>query len=154
MNVLEEIKLWSSEFLSQEVFVVDVEFKPGSKKITVLIDCDEALTVNHCRTLNRHLSEKLDEVDYSENPYILEVSSPGIDRPLAFIRQYKKHLEREMRVVLKEGGELTGKLLSVENNEIKLLLKDNKKGYKSKEPKEKIVNFDDIKEGFVLVTFS
>lgn len=154
MNIVEQIKEWSAEVLDPSVFVVDVEFKPGGGKMLVLIDSDGPLTIEQCRSLNRHLSNKLDETDYGDTPYILEVSSPGVDRPLKLGRQYGKHVGRELKVKLKAQTELLGKLLSLDETGMTLLLKDKKKVYQAKEPIEKRITFDEIEETYVMVSFN
>jgi ribosome maturation factor RimP len=154
MDIVEKIKEWGIAFLPQDVFVVDIEFKPGSRKLSVYLDADEALTIEQCRQFNRHISEKLDELDYGETPYTLEVSSPGVDKPLLFLRQYYKHIGRELAMKLKAQNVLIGKLLSIDNEIITLLLKDEKKAYQSKTPTEKQISYEDIEASTVLVSFS
>jgi ribosome maturation factor RimP len=154
MQIVDQIKEWSLEVLEPSVFVVDIEFKPGGGKLLVLIDSDGPLTIEQCRSLNRQLSNKLDETDYGDTPYILEVSSPGIDRPLKLLRQYGKHVGREFRIVLKAKTELLGKLIELKEGAITLQLKDKKKAYQAKEPTFKDINFDEIEEAFVMVSFN
>jgi ribosome maturation factor RimP len=119
-----------------------------------MIDSDEALTIEQCRSLNKHLSNKLDELDFGDTPYKLEVSSPGIDKPLLLARQYAKHIGRELQITLKAKTELIGKFESFENNIIKLHLKDKKKAYKAKEPIMKEISIDEIEKTLVLVSFN
>lgn len=153
MQIAELIKEWSAEVLEPNVFLVDVEYKTGSGKMLVLLDSDEALTIEQCRKLNRHLSEKLDEMDFGDHAYTLEVSSPGVDRALKISRQYPKHIGREFKVLLKSKTELFGKLLEANENQISLQLKDAKKGFKAKEPVIKEIPFSDIEEAWVIVSF-
>jgi len=131
-----------------------VEYKPGSRKLLVYIDADGPLTIEQCRLFNRYLSEKLDEIDFGDEKYTLEVSSPGADRPLLNPRQYNKHTGREFKIILKTNTELIGKLTQVNNQEITVLLKDKKKGYNSKEPSEKKINFNDILQATVIINFN
>lgn len=154
MQIVDQIKEWSAEVLEPSVFVVDVEFKPGGGKLLVLIDSDGPLTIEQCRALNRHLSNKLDEADYGETPYTLEVSSPGVDRPLLLARQYQKHIGRELKITLKAKTELLGRLLEINGDTLTLQLKDNKKAYQAKEPIHKAILMSDIEEAFVQVSFN
>ena len=50
--------------------------------LRVFIDCDEGITIDDCETISRALEKKLDENDPIEAAYVLEVSSPGLDRQL------------------------------------------------------------------------
>jgi len=154
MQIVDQIKEWSAEVLEPSVFVVDVEFKPGGGKLLVLIDSDGPLTIEQCRALNRHLSNKLDEADYGETPYTLEVSSPGVDRPLLLLRQFQKHIGREFKMVLKAKTELLGKLIALDNEVLTLHLKDKKKAYLAKEPVIKELSLADIETAFVQVSFN
>ncbi len=61
------------------------------------------LTLEQCETLSRALSAMLDEVDPIEHEYALEVSSPGIDRPLTRLGDYAKWVGHDARVKLSES---------------------------------------------------
>ncbi len=154
MNIVEQIKTWGAEFLPQDTFVVDVEYKPTGKKLAVFLDADSALTIDQCRKFNSFLSEKLDEVDFGDGKYTLEVSSPGVDRPLKLFRQYHKHIGRELAIKLLAQTELTGKLTEITENAIVLELKDSKKGYKTKTPTLKEIDFKDIDNATVQISFN
>lgn len=154
MQVIELIKSWGQEFLPETVYVVEVDFKPGSKKLSVFLDSDEALTIEQCRQFNKIISEKLDELDFSEQAYTLEVSSPGVDKPLRLFRQYHKHIGRELQIKLNSQTIILGKLLSIEAEVLNILLKDPKKAYQSKTPSEKSIHFSDIEEAKVMVSFN
>lgn len=151
MDILGQIKNWSEAFLPENLFLVAVEQKAGSKKIGVYIDGDEGVNIESCRLLSRHLSEKLDELDYGSDAYYLEVSSPGTDRPLLTKRQYAKHKGRELEVTLKAGTVISGKLSEVTENDFTILLKDKKKGYT--DAPGKTINFDDVAQSVVLISF-
>jgi ribosome maturation factor RimP len=154
MQIVEQVKEWSAEVLEPSVFIVDIEFKPNGGKLLVMIDSDEALTIEQCRKLNKHLSNKLDELDFGDTPYKLEVSSPGIDKPLLLARQYPKHIGRELQVTLKAKTELVGKLTAFEGEMLTLHLKDKKKAYNAKEPVIKEIALSDIETALVMVSFN
>ncbi len=151
MDIVNEIKQWAEAALQDGYFLVDAEQKTGSKKISVFIDGDNGVNVEVCRQLSKVLSDKLDEKDYGDTAYYLEVSSPGVDRPLMLQRQYPKHTGRELEVTLTGNNVITGKLENVTESSITLLLKDKKKGYKGATEKE--IPFTEIKESIVLISF-
>lgn len=74
--------------------VVDVEFvKEGTNRyLRAYIDKQGGITVDDCEIVSRALSDKLDETDFIEESYILEVSSPGLGRAL----KKDKHLSRSI----------------------------------------------------------
>lgn len=154
MQIAEQIIEWSKEVLEPEVFLVEIEHKNAGGKLMVYIDSEGPLTIEQCRKLNKFLSLKLDEIDFGQNPYTLEVSSPGVDRPLVLPRQYQKHIGRELKIQLIEKSELLGKLLSVEETGITLQLKDKKKAYNVAEPSLKSIGFGDIAIAVVQVSFN
>lgn len=151
MDIVSQVKEWSGAFLPQEFFVVDVELNEHGRKLGVYIDGDKGIDIDTCKSLSRHLSEKLDEVDYGAEPYSLEVSSPGADRPLRSTRQYAKHVGRELEVKLLAHTELLGRLEAVNENSITLSLKDKKKGYRDAPQKE--IAFGDIASASVVISF-
>ena len=151
MEIIEQITAWCDEYLTDEYFLVEVEHKLGSKKLGVYIDGDEAVDITVCQKLSRFLSEKLDEVDFGAEPYMLEVSSSGADSPLLVKRQYPKHVGRECFVKLKAETELTGRLEEVTDEYLVLSLKDKKKGYTNATQKQ--VSFADIAEASIILSF-
>ena len=154
MQITEQIIEWSKEVLEPEVFVVDIEHKHPGSKLMVYLDSEGPLTIEQCRKFNKFLSLKLDEIDFGQIPYTLEVSSPGVDRPLKLLRQYHKHIGRELKVTLVEKTELLGKLVEVNEESITLHLKDKKKAYQAKEISLKNISFKDIESSVVQVSFN
>ena len=151
MEIVSQIKEWTEAFLPQELFLVDIETKIGSDKICILIDGDQGVDIPACQKLSSHLSDKLDEQNYGEEPYYLEVSSPGADRPLLKFRQYPKHVGRELLVKLLAETEVTGKLVAATEDAITIALKDKKKGYVN--APEQTISFAEIVEASVILSF-
>ncbi|NLW24734.1 MAG: ribosome maturation factor RimP [Clostridia bacterium] len=80
--------------------LVDVEFvKEGSEWfLRIFIDKEEGVTLDDCEKVSRVLSDKLDEVDPITQAYHLEVSSPGIERPLKKTRDFERFLQHPIQV--------------------------------------------------------
>lgn len=135
-----------------KVFLVDVQVAGGrhARKITILIDSDEGVSIDQCARLSRSLSEELDQMDLMEGNFFLDVSSPGLDQPLRLVRQYKKNIGRQVKVVTNEGAEIKGKLKSVSDEGIMLEKKPSKK---LKESVEDFIEFEKIKHTKVLISF-
>lgn len=151
MDIIRQIAEWSNGFLEKSMFVVDIEQKPGSSKISVFIDGDTGVNIESCRLLSRYLSEMLDELDFGDKAYYLEVSSPGTDRPLTMPRQYPKHSGRELLIKMHSQTELLARLKEVSEEGIVVELKDKKKAYK--EAKEKAIPFEEIASSMVQISF-
>ena len=117
------------QFIDNEnIFLVDVNVKgnPGNQKIQVFIDGDQYVDVEACSKLSKKLSAELEERDIIEGRYVVEVSSPGADKPLKMFRQYKKHVGRELEVITKEKKKFQGRLLDTGDDEIELSISSGK----------------------------
>lgn len=111
--------------------LVDIEYvKEGSQMVLrVYIDRDGGIRLEDCEALNRVLSDELDRVDPIEESYLLEISSPGIERPLKkeldFIRFAGSAAQVKLYSPLNGQKSFTGTLRGFENEEI--LLEDEAK---------------------------
>lgn len=94
------------EQLAQELEyeLVDVEFlKEGSSHfLRVYLDKQGGINLDDCQRMSQLLSDKLDEKDPINVPYYLEVSSPGLDRPLKTDKDLKRNLGKEIEIKLYE----------------------------------------------------
>ena len=80
--------------------LVDVEYvkEAGNWYLRGYIDKPGGITVNDCETVSRAFSDKLDEDDFIEDSYIMEISSPGLDRPLKKEKDFARSLGEEVEV--------------------------------------------------------
>lgn len=106
---------------------IGVEFSPsqGQSTLRVYLDTDgREVNLDDCEAASRELSALLDVEDPIPGHYLLEVSSPGIDRPLFTAGQFAKVIGKEVKLLLKaplEGRRrLRGKVVSVEGSQISL----------------------------------
>jgi ribosome maturation factor RimP len=98
---------------------------------------------------SRLISELLDTAEFmGETPFTLEVTSPGVDRPLTQPRHWTKNLTRLIKVTLNDGATFTGRL--TEFNESDATLVENIKG----RIKEHTLAFADIKRAVVEIEFN
>jgi ribosome maturation factor RimP len=88
----------------------------GSRRVVrILVDRDGGVTLDDVAELSRVLSELLDGSDaLGIAPYVLEVGSPGIDRPLTLERHWRRAAGRLVKVAVEGGGTLTARVLRVE----------------------------------------
>uniref|UniRef100_A0A7C5V3L4 Ribosome maturation factor RimP n=1 Tax=Caldicellulosiruptor owensensis TaxID=55205 RepID=A0A7C5V3L4_9FIRM len=106
--------------------LVDIEFKKEGKShfLRVYIDKPGGITIDDCQLVSEELSDKLDIADPIPFSYYLEVSSPGVDRPLVTDRDFIRNKGRVVDVFLKQPflnrTKITGEL--VEKNEKSLVL--------------------------------
>lgn len=80
--------------------VIDVVLRgdAANRVLQVFADARDGMTIDRCSEISRTLTAALDAAGLVRRGYRLEVSSPGIDRPLRFTWQYRKHLGRRFRV--------------------------------------------------------
>ena len=85
-----------------EIEIVEVEFKQGREPaLTVYIDTETGVDLDTCEKFHRAIDPVLDEVDPTFGaPYTLNVSSPGLDRPLKTDRDYQKCMGKKVEVKL------------------------------------------------------
>ncbi len=85
-----------------EYDLVDIEYKKemGSYFLRVFIDKPGGVTLDDCQKVSKELSDKLDEKDPIKEEYYLEVSSPGLDRPLKTDRDLERNLEKDVEIGL------------------------------------------------------
>lgn len=111
--------------------IVDVEFVREHNEwyLRVYIDKEGGVTIDDCTSLSRVLSNKLDEIDPIDFSYYLEVSSPGIERPLKKDRDFERNVGKKIKIKLFEpiDGKKTieGTLLGLEEKSILISINDN-----------------------------
>ncbi len=135
------------------LFLVDFSISE-SNKITILIDGDQGLPISECVRISRFIQKSLDE---DELDYSIDVSSPGIDMPLQNIRQYKKNLNRKLKVTTNHNDIFEGTLTEVDDEKIVLSWKQRepKPIGKGKHTVEKVeeIKYTEIKEAMVQIIF-
>ena len=137
---------------SHFVVEVKVEEKAGTTKLLILIDADQGVTIRACSKVSRAVSEELEAKEMIGEAYVIEVSSPGLDHPLSSKRQYEKNIGRELKLTLASGTDVIGKLIEIDSENVKLLVKQKEKGKKATE-EEILFPFSEIKKSIVQVSF-
>lgn len=140
-----------------EVFVVEIALHRGTKNVlSVWVDTDEGINIDRCARISRQLNGYFEEDAPFEFPFNLEVSSPGVGKPLLLKRQYLKNVGRKLKVLQASGEVLRGKLEVVEEDAIHLRLLAPKKQKNKKEeelPDVAVLPFENIKEAKVEISF-
>ncbi len=134
-----------------DLFIVDVQMH-NSGILSILVDGDNGVAISDCVAISRHVGFHLEEENTIEQAYRLEVSSPGIDTPLKSIRQFRKNINRSLKVKLTDGNIREGKLLSADDSGITIQEIIKEKGKKAVTI-ESFIQITDISETLVLVSF-
>jgi len=136
---------------AQGFFLEEVQLvSPGKHRIvTCIVDGETSLNMDQVTSVSRAISELLDEAPFmGETPFTLEVTSPGVDRPLTKPRHFAKNHDRLLKVVKLDGDVVIGRIAANSENEVTLTVTDKK------EVKDVIVAFSDIKRATVEIEFN
>ncbi len=130
---LERIRQLASEIADDlGVELVRVTFSGRGKKglLRVFIDKRGGVTIGDCETFSRRFEALLDVEDMIKSSYVLEVSSPGLDRPIQAKEDFERYTGRLIRIVTKERIEnqtfFVGRLIETGEGWIRVLLEDRK----------------------------
>ena len=115
------------ERLGCKVWGLELFGRRSNQTLRIYIDKNEGISVEDCEKVSKHVSKVLDaENDFSKN-YMLEVSSPGLDRKFFYKEQYKEYLNESLKVTffdVQNKKTVTGRLEGTYDNSIKLELND------------------------------
>ena len=130
-------------------FIVDFVFRgnPNNRIIELYIDSEKNVSAEDLAAISRLIIGKFEGQNIIESQYRLDVSSPGTDKPLKFLKQFPKNVNRKFEVSYStdEGTKkFTGKLIRVEGDNVVFLFNQN----------EIIISFNNIKKAKVIVSFS
>jgi ribosome maturation factor RimP len=108
--------------------------------LTVIVDGDTHLSLDQVTTATKAIGEIVESVQsLGETPFTLEVTSPGLDRPLTKVRHWQKNINRLVKVVLQDGSEIKGRIKDV--NEVSAIVD------------EKNIDYSDIKRATLEIEF-
>lgn len=129
-------------------FLIDTNIRGDNRKriIEVFVDSSENVSADNLAELSSKINDVLSETEGIGN-YRLDVSTPGVDRPLKFLEQYPKNVNRNFELEYQIGDEIKktkAKLESVNGSE--LTFNDGKNIF--------IINYNQIKKAKVLISFS
>jgi ribosome maturation factor RimP len=116
------IELLDGEFARAGYEIEEVVIDTGARppRITVVADGDEPLDLDSIAQLARSASEVLDGIDTPA--YVLEVTSPGVDRPLTTEKHYRRARGRKVELTLSDGSQLAGRLGETSGGTVRLVV--------------------------------
>ena len=142
-NVINEI------LKEKNFFLIDLVYRgnPKQRIIELYVDSEKNVTAEDLAELNRLINSQIEGKNLIESQYRLDVSSPGTDKPMKFLGQFPKHINRKFEVSYISNDEtkkLSGKLIKVEGDTLVFASNQN----------EISINFNNIKKAKVIVSFS
>lgn len=136
-----------------EYYILDLDIKAGNI-IKLELESMGPVSISDCVDISRQIEHNLDR---EEEDFALQVSSPGIDKPLRDPRQYIKNVGRSLAVKLTEGAEVEGELMAADENGIKVHTKRKERvpGKKKKIliEEELDLSYTEIKQAKIKINF-
>ena len=144
---LQELLQGSVEDLGCELWGIECQRVGRYLTVRLFIDKEGGVTVEDCANVSRQVSAVLDVEDPIADKYNLEVSSPGLDRPLFTLNQFERYLGQEillhLRIPVADRRKWQGQLAKIENDMITLIV----------DGKEQILAFGNIQKANVVPKF-
>jgi ribosome maturation factor RimP len=125
----------------------DVLVTPAGKRrqVRVIVDGDDGVSLDDVAVVSREISTALDDSDaMGSGPYVLEVTSPGVDRPLTQPRHWRRANGRLVRATLSGGEEITGRVTAADDVAVVL----------DTGGRERRLGYDELARGLVQVEFN
>ena len=123
-------------------YLEDVTITSAGRRsmLTIIVDGDTHLSLDQVTSATKAIGEIVESIQsLGETPFTLEVTSPGLDRPLTKTRHWRKNIDRLVKVVLLDGKEIKGRIKAASEN--------------SATVDESEINFSDIKRASLEVEF-
>ncbi len=123
-------------------YLEDVTITSAGRRsmLTIIVDGDTHLSLDQVTSATKAIGEIVESIQsLGETPFTLEVTSPGLDRPLTKVRHWQKNINRLVKVVLQDGSEVKGRI--------------NEVNQASSVVGEKKVNYSDMKRATLEVEF-
>jgi ribosome maturation factor RimP len=98
------------------LYLEDINITSAGKRslITVIVDGQKHLSLDEVTVATKAISEIVENIaSLGSTPFTLEVTSPGVDRPLTKVRHWQKNIDRLVKVIKLDGGQLHGRIKSV-----------------------------------------
>ena len=146
-NIYEQIE---SVVTRNGFFMIDLVLRGerNSRVVEVYIDSETDISAEDCAEISREIDKKMQEENAFDSDYRLEVSSPGVNRPLKYLKQFPKHIDRKFDISYREGEsvkKITGTLKAVEGNTL-VFVNNNREEIRT--------GFSEIIKAKVLISFS
>jgi ribosome maturation factor RimP len=149
---MQVIELLDAEFAhaGYEIEDVVIDARAHPPRITVIADGDIALDLDTIATLSRSASALLDAGMGIQGRYVLEVSSPGVDRPLTSEKHFRRARGRKVELALADGTQVTGRVGEMRGGTLMLVIRNGL----ARDWGVRVVPLDEIVKAVVQVEFS
>lgn len=125
MEIVDRVQELAAGYLADnglELVEITYRREQGGMTLRLLVDTPSGVTIDECEALNKFLGELLDREDVIQEHYVIEVSSPGLDRPMKADRDFERALDKALEITTYEpvDGRKTheGRLVGMNKEEI------------------------------------
>ncbi len=141
MEIRQQIQeLIQEKIANTQLFLVELAMR--ANRIDIYLDGDNGVNIRECGQLSKFLHRRLEEMNIDIGTYIVEVSSPGIDRHLSQLREFKKNVGRKIQVKNNQSKLIKGQLIYADAEKL-FVATGNKKN--------EILQYTQIKEAKVVI---
>ena len=147
----QERQLIEQMCIQAHAYLLDLVVKGSSSRpfLEVVIDSVDGVTHEMCRSISRSIDDLSETTPFLSAIAGFDVTSPGVDRPLQFPWQYKKHIGRELSTALTAGGKIEGVLLATSDDGITIVKKSKRRKKEENDTVEIFIPFKDINHTIV-----
>ena len=150
MNIIEQIENQLEKITKEKnLLLIDFHWRgtDSFRVLEIFIDNVSGITTEICSEVSREIEAYIDEAGLIKGKYRLDVSSPGVGKPLKYVEQFPKHIGRSFKLQLISNDDkikkTEGKLIAVNGEELSFEV----------EGSERIINFKNIKQAKVKISF-
>ena len=125
MELIDKVREVSADYLKNSgIELVDITYRreQGGMTLRLLVDTQHGIKIAQCEALNKYLSETLDKDDIMSERYVIEVSSPGLDRPITSDRDFERVIGKVLELTtyepISERKTHEGKLIGSDKEKI------------------------------------
>ena len=103
-----------------------VSLYKGSGRVQIFIDSDNGVTLDDCKRISRAVGDEVDKAGVFRGKYVLEVSSPGLDRPLKTFKEFYRRIGETVEIYFKDAAQssVKGELIGADKRQIELRMND------------------------------
>lgn len=110
------------------LYLMEVNIRGDAKNrlFEIIADNEKGITLGQCQRISRQIQDELDMDERFQQNYRLNVSSPGLERPLIYDWQFKKNIGKTLKLVLDDGEKISATLLDINEDELEVATGEGK----------------------------
>ncbi len=150
VKLIENIRIVAEKASAEfGLFLIDINLRgnENNRIIEIFVDGEKSVSAEDLALLSKNVNNEIENTKIIESSYRLDVSTPGVDRPLKFLKQYHKHINRNFNIIYNENNiqkHIKAKLESIDGEDLFFFIGNSLLK----------INFKDIISAKVQISFS